>query len=323
MSLNPFDCSFDLDQGSDITNTINNNSSSLLSHQTPNVDESPSTSTSQPQQNPMPQFRIRRMHETDVSQVLEIWAENNLHEGTGTIQSFLRVDPNGFYVAVEMENAVSENEADSKRAITVSSKSDTKLLGEAIQSGLQNLSQTIIEFKKCTTRGTRRRYCRNSSSSSTSTSSDSFVDFDDGVVRKNESRILGMCTGAFIHPNIAFIGMYAVRPELHGKGIGKAMWRRMMEHVSDSNAGLYAVPEYLTMYRDQAGFKSPDTRLLFIYESDEHSPPNVDLLVSSIRGIEVCSISEQHYQMVAHYDAIVHGYSRLTLLANVFRGDCH
>ena len=46
------------------------------------------------------------MTEEDVPQVLQIWGDNNLHEGTHTIQSFLRVDPEGFVVAVEDETGI-------------------------------------------------------------------------------------------------------------------------------------------------------------------------------------------------------------------------
>lgn len=48
-------------------------------------------------------YHIRVMTEDDVQQVLRIWRDNNLHEGTHTIQSFLKVDPEGVIVAVDDE----------------------------------------------------------------------------------------------------------------------------------------------------------------------------------------------------------------------------
>lgn len=139
-------------------------------------------------------------------------------------------------------------------------------------------------------------------------------------------RILGMCAAVFIHTSIAFIGLYAVRPELHGRGIGLQMWSRIMDHVADRNAGLYAVVQHLSMYRDRAGFGSPDERLLYIYESEgtERQPLNIELLVQSIRGIEIRTIDEERdhclYDSVIRYDASVHGYSRHKLLAHVLKG---
>jgi len=41
---------------------------------------------------------------SDVPEVLEIWKEVGLYEGTHSIDSFLEVDPNGFYVAINDDN---------------------------------------------------------------------------------------------------------------------------------------------------------------------------------------------------------------------------
>lgn len=126
----------------------------------------------------------------------------------------------------------------------------------------------------------------------------------------------------FTHPTIAFVGLYAVRPELQGHGIGLSIWKRAMEHVGSLNAGLYAVPEHLAMYRDRAGFKIPDERLLAIYHSDEKSKINTDLLVPTIRGIKVEPITSEWCQRVIDFDSDVHGYNRRKLLPHVFNGKC-
>lgn len=129
-----------------------------------------------------------------------------------------------------------------------------------------------------------------------------------------------MCAGVFVHPTTAFIGLYGVRPDLHGCGIGTAMWTRMMEHVGSLNAGLYAVTEHLSMYRDRAGFPAPDDRMLLIYESAPDREPNVDLLVPSIRGARVVKIGGDWLRRVIEFDSNVHGYVRGKLLARVFAG---
>lgn len=59
---------------------------------------------------PVPKFRVRRMRVDDVPQVLQIWADNGLHEGTHTIQSFMQVDPAGFIVAVQVDEDASSDE---------------------------------------------------------------------------------------------------------------------------------------------------------------------------------------------------------------------
>ncbi|CAG2177492.1 unnamed protein product, partial [Oppiella nova] len=166
----------------------------------------------------------------DVPQVLQIWADNNLHEGTHTIQSFLNVDPEGFVVAV-----------------------------------------------------------------------------DDST---------GMCAGVFVHPDTAFIGLYGVDPQYQKLGIGWQMWRKMMAHIGDRNAGLYAVPEHQSMYRDRAGFTHEDSRLMLLYESDS---VRTHTLVKNIDGIRVQRITDSIENLVIEYDREVHRFSRARLLPHVFR----
>src|SRR5699024_4605328 len=78
----------------------------------------------------MPQYRIRRMRVEDVPAVLEIWADNDLHEGIDTIQSFMAVDPDGFVVAVE----VSDQEDDHV---------DDDAAGQGTV-GMNNIEQSIV-----------------------------------------------------------------------------------------------------------------------------------------------------------------------------------
>lgn len=52
--------------------------------------------------NNMIKFRVRQMTINDINTVLGIWAKNNLHEGTQTIQSFMIQDPEGFIVAEQI-----------------------------------------------------------------------------------------------------------------------------------------------------------------------------------------------------------------------------
>lgn len=130
--------------------------------------------------------------------------------------------------------------------------------------------------------------------------------------------ILGMCAAVFVNPNHGFIGLYGVRPKHQNKGIGFTIWKKMMSnHVGSRNAGLYAVPKHLTMYRDKAGFKHQDSKHLFIYESSFDL--KTDDLVKKINGIKIDVINEEIMSQVISYDAHVHGYLRSKLLPLTFR----
>ena len=66
--------------------------------------ESSGTTTTTNDKLSPPSVIVRRMKEEDVDQVLKLWTEIGLHEGTQTIQSFMSVDPEGFAVAVDKQS---------------------------------------------------------------------------------------------------------------------------------------------------------------------------------------------------------------------------
>ena len=140
--------------------------------------------------------------------------------------------------------------------------------------------------------------------------------------------ILGMCAGVFVDPNVAFIGLYAVKPRFQGRGLGISIWNKLMtDHVKDKNVGLYAVPEHLTTYRDKAAFKIEDSIRMLVYESNNltgsgkvdlnsfcdglgKSLANVDLII--IRPED--SVDEGLLTPLTNYDSSVTYVNRSKLL---------
>lgn len=54
-----------------------------------------------------------------------------------------------------------------------------------------------------------------------------------------------------MHSDTGFLGLYAVQPELQGRGIGLSMYNRVMQHFGDRNVGLYSLEKHLHTYRDK------------------------------------------------------------------------
>jgi len=50
---------------------------------------------------------------------------------------------------------------------------------------------------------------------------------------------------------VAFIGLYAVQSGYQGLGIGLKLFTKVMDHVGDSNVGLYSLPKHIPTYRDK------------------------------------------------------------------------
>ena len=54
--------------------------------------------------NSSPRFHIRKMLPQETSQAVDIFGQHGLHEGRHSVVSFLQIDPNAFYVAVNDDN---------------------------------------------------------------------------------------------------------------------------------------------------------------------------------------------------------------------------
>lgn len=52
---------------------------------------------------PTPAYRVRPMQLSDVNAVLDLWKTYELYEGKHTIQTFMALDPQGFWVAEEQQ----------------------------------------------------------------------------------------------------------------------------------------------------------------------------------------------------------------------------
>lgn len=61
--------------------------------------------------------------------------------------------------------------------------------------------------------------------------------------------VVGSCAAIKQKDDLYFVGLYAVRLALQGRGIGMKMWDYAMRRIGDSNAGLNAVPKHLSTYR--------------------------------------------------------------------------
>ncbi|RWS30284.1 hypothetical protein B4U80_12671, partial [Leptotrombidium deliense] len=66
--------------------------------------------------------------------------------------------------------------------------------------------------------------------------------------------VLGSCVGIRLSDFHGNVGMYVVKQEYRGTGIGKQLWNEAIAHLGERNKGLSAVSALLPVYRDKAGF---------------------------------------------------------------------
>ncbi|KAH8008810.1 hypothetical protein HPB51_005857 [Rhipicephalus microplus] len=102
-----------------------------------------------------------------------------------------------------------------------------------------------------------------------------------------EGRVVATCACVRQHETLFFVGMYAVRKHLQGRGIGIRLWRTMARRLGDCNAGLNAVPKHLSTYRDHAGFGHLDTWNTLVYSGTAVSTDKLARPTEELRAVPV------------------------------------
>ena len=130
---------------------------------------------------------------------------------------------------------------------------------------------------------------------------------------------MGTCSGINLSPELAFIGLYAVRPELQGLGIGSQLWHKVMQHIgSERNVGLYALPLMADKYKNKYNFSMIPKKQIMKFEGKFKD--NYDL-IENIDGISLVSINEDNIQKVIQYDKEVceQTMDRTVLLTQLYK----
>lgn len=130
-------------------------------------------------------------------------------------------------------------------------------------------------------------------------------------------RILAMCGSTKLDPRAAFIGFYATRPELHGKGLGFKAWSKVMEYAGDTNCGLCSSPLQISLYRNKAGFVHQDPHLMSYYQLSTINLSSLEQ--SDDLTFEVIEVSDETFQATAKYDRELIGFDRTKLLELGFK----
>jgi len=71
----------------------------------------------------------------------------------------------------------------------------------------------------------------------------------------DKGRIVAVCSGFNISPQLASFGEYAITPKYRHFGIGNALWTRCVEHCQNrENSVILASAKNVSKYREKSGF---------------------------------------------------------------------
>lgn len=145
-----------------------------------------------------------------------------------------------------------------------------------------------------------------------------------GAVDKDTGEVLGSCAAIRQKEGLYFVGLYAVRTKLQGRGIGMKMWDYAMKRVGDSNAGLNAVPKHLSNYRDRAGFSHVAPWNTWVYASPWKDVTLEKLISASDDSVTLRRCypgDDATLSLLVDYDEKVHNFRRENAIRTTMNDD--
>ena len=132
------------------------------------------------------------------------------------------------------------------------------------------------------------------------------------VVDDVTDELMAVCGCVSHDPRVVYVGPYATRKDLQGKGVGIKAWRACMEYIGGRNAGLCASPTGAPLYYNKGGFRVVDPYTQLVFSSKR---PNVSNLESKAPpNITVVELTRDLDTKVIGYDEVVIKVNRKQLL---------
>ena len=113
---------------------------------------------------------------------------------------------------------------------------------------------------------------------------------------------LGCIAAVTYNPSYAFIGLFVVKPEHRGQGVGRCLWQHALKTLSSVQCiGLEAAVQMVSFY-EKAGFQKDcvTTRRQMLCLSDQSNHPNSTLLHRS--DISVVPLRDVSLESIQRYD---------------------
>ena len=132
-------------------------------------------------------------------------------------------------------------------------------------------------------------------------------------------KLLGICSGVNISPDMSHIGQYGVLPEYQKLGIGLKLWQTVMDHIGkERNISLYARPGPMShKYKQKYNFEVYDRFSICYVEKVD-----CNQLIQTIDGISIVPLNEDNIEKVIQYDKqILEGLDRTVLIREVSKID--
>lgn len=126
-----------------------------------------------------------------------------------------------------------------------------------------------------------------------------------------DGQIVGCCCGIALSDSHGYVGMYVVRRNHRGIGLGRILWNAAISRLGDRNIGLSSGEKMLPFYREKAGFSMTAEWTVDLYTATTVRLPSDPLIfVVPAPYIIVIDPPSPLVQCVIKYDASIHKYDR-------------
>lgn len=120
---------------------------------------------------------------------------------------------------------------------------------------------------------------------------------------------VGSISAVAYNDHFGFIGLYIVRPEFRGRGLGLRIWQHAIAYLGQRNIGLDGVVEQQANYR-KSGFQLAYRNIRFQGSAQTQMPNQV----SANRAINVANLTDVPFEQLVAYDRQFFPASRTSFL---------
>ncbi|GIY56401.1 n-acetyltransferase domain-containing protein [Caerostris extrusa] len=128
-----------------------------------------------------------------------------------------------------------------------------------------------------------------------------------------DGQIAGCCCGIALSDTHGYIGMYVVKSNYRGLGLGRILWNAAINHLGDRNVSLSSAPAMMGFYREKGGFSFTAKWTVDLYIGTNPILPS-NALSRPLPFTVLVYPNGPFIQHVIDYDHSVHKYDRSVIV---------
>ncbi|XP_054721468.1 uncharacterized protein LOC129231229 [Uloborus diversus] len=136
----------------------------------------------------------------------------------------------------------------------------------------------------------------------------------------DDGQIAGCCCGIALSENHGYIGMYVVKQQHRGIGLGRILWDSAIARLGNRNISLSTADKMLPFYKEKAGFVLNAEWTVDLYSTLTPIMPHDSATCSDPAPLAVMIDPEGPLvQYIIRYDSSIHQYDRTSIVQSTIK----